>query len=163
MPRPYEPPVDSPHSLAEAYPLLAGARPIAGGTDLMVQITGEAVAKQLRERSINLYQRAAEYARGRGIIIADTKFEWGKLPGGDLILIDEVLTPDSSRFWPVDQYEVGKSFCDAVVAAGGIDALNAVWARPEALPTLAELEDPRAWIARTSGPRALLATGGDAL
>ena len=59
------------------------------------------------------------------------------------------------------QYRLGKSFCDAVVAAGGMDALNAVWARPEALPTLAELEDPRAWIARTSGPRALLAAGED--
>src|SRR5207302_5041907 len=49
------------------------------------------------------------YARGRGIIIADTKFEWGKLPNGEFILIDEVLTPDSSRFWPADQYRVGVS------------------------------------------------------
>jgi coenzyme F420 biosynthesis associated uncharacterized protein len=61
------------------------------------------------------------------------------------------------------QYRLGKSFCDAVVAAAGIDALNGVWARPEALPTLAELEDPEGWIARTSGPRALLSAGDDAL
>src|SRR5437667_2082779 len=75
----------------------------------MVKITGEPVAGELRKRSIDLYRRAANYARKRGIIIADTKFEWGKLPSGDLILIDEVLTPDSSRFWPVDEYQVGKS------------------------------------------------------
>src|SRR5207244_7644195 len=75
----------------------------------MVKITGEPVAAQLRKRSIDLYRRAADYARTRGIIIADTKFEWGKLPSGDLILIDEVLTPDSSRFWPVAEYQVGKS------------------------------------------------------
>src|SRR5205085_10306776 len=55
------------------------------------------------------YRRAADYARTRGIIIADTKFEWGKLPNGDLILIDEVLTPDSSRFWPAAEYQVGKN------------------------------------------------------
>lgn len=73
----------------------------------MADITGFEVAEELRRRSLEVYQRAAEYARGRGIIIADTKFEWGKLPGGELILIDEVLTPDSSRFWPADQYQPG--------------------------------------------------------
>jgi len=73
----------------------------------MVQITRESVGNELRERSIDLYRRASDYARARGIIIADTKFEWGKLTNGNLILIDEVLTPDSSRFWPVDQYHVG--------------------------------------------------------
>ncbi len=75
----------------------------------MEQITGPAVAAELRRRSLDLYRRAAEYARSRGIIIADTKFEWGKLPGGEFILIDEVLTPDSSRFWPADQYRPGGS------------------------------------------------------
>jgi phosphoribosylaminoimidazole-succinocarboxamide synthase len=75
----------------------------------MAKISGDSVARELRQRSIDLYRRAAEYARTRGIIIADTKFEWGNLPDGELILIDEVLTPDSSRFWPVDQYQVGKS------------------------------------------------------
>jgi phosphoribosylaminoimidazole-succinocarboxamide synthase len=75
----------------------------------MVQITGLAVAEELRRRSLDIYRRAAEFARTRGILIADTKFEWGKLPNGELILIDEVLTPDSSRFWPADQYQPGKS------------------------------------------------------
>jgi len=61
----------------------------------------------LRDRSIMLYNRAAEYARSRGIIIADTKFEWGER-GGEYLLIDEVLTPDSSRFWPADKYAPGR-------------------------------------------------------
>ena len=56
-----------------------------------------------------MYRRAADYARGRGIIIADTKFEWGRLSNGNLILVDEVLTPDSSRFWPVAEYRTGVS------------------------------------------------------
>jgi len=75
----------------------------------MAQITGLDVAEELRRRSLDVYRRAAEYARSRGILIADTKFEWGALPGGELILIDEVLTPDSSRFWPADGYRVGIS------------------------------------------------------
>jgi phosphoribosylaminoimidazole-succinocarboxamide synthase len=75
----------------------------------MTEITGKAVAEELRRRSLDIYQRAAEFALGRGIVIADTKFEWGTLPKGELILIDEVLTPDSSRFWPKDQYQPGKS------------------------------------------------------
>jgi phosphoribosylaminoimidazole-succinocarboxamide synthase len=75
----------------------------------MVAITGEAIADELRRRSLDVYRRAADYARTRGIIIADTKFEWGQLPGGSIILIDEVLTPDSSRFWPLDQYRAGGS------------------------------------------------------
>jgi phosphoribosylaminoimidazole-succinocarboxamide synthase len=78
-------------------------------SEAMAKITGPAVAEELRRRSVDLYRRAADYARGKGIIIADTKFEWGKLPDGNLILIDEVLTPDSSRFWPVDQYRAGGS------------------------------------------------------
>jgi phosphoribosylaminoimidazole-succinocarboxamide synthase len=77
--------------------------------DRMVQLVGDKVSSELRHRSIDVYRRAADYARARGIIIADTKFEWGKLPSGELILIDEVLTPDSSRFWPADQYRVGIS------------------------------------------------------
>jgi phosphoribosylaminoimidazole-succinocarboxamide synthase len=73
----------------------------------MTSITGAALADELRRRSLDVYGRAAEYARQRGILIADTKFEWGTLPGGELILIDEVLTPDSSRFWPADEYRPG--------------------------------------------------------
>jgi len=75
----------------------------------MAEITGPKVGEELRRRSVEIYQKAAEYARGRGIIIADTKFEWGQLPSGEVILIDEVLTPDSSRFWPKDQYKPGGS------------------------------------------------------
>jgi phosphoribosylaminoimidazole-succinocarboxamide synthase len=62
----------------------------------------------LRDISLRLYQEAAEYARGLGIIIADTKFEFGRDRSGQIILIDEALTPDSSRFWPAADYEVGR-------------------------------------------------------
>ncbi len=61
----------------------------------------------LRDRSIDLYKQAADYARPRGIIIADTKFEWGLLDG-TYLLVDEVLTPDSSRFWPAEAYRIGR-------------------------------------------------------
>jgi phosphoribosylaminoimidazole-succinocarboxamide synthase len=73
----------------------------------MAEITGRDTADELRRRSIDVYRRAADYARSRGLLIADTKFEWGRLPTGELILIDEVLTPDSSRFWPADGYRPG--------------------------------------------------------
>jgi len=73
----------------------------------MAQIVGDGLALRLREVSLEIYRRAAAYAAARGIIIADTKFEFG-LMGDDLIWIDEALTPDSSRFWPADQYEPGK-------------------------------------------------------
>jgi phosphoribosylaminoimidazole-succinocarboxamide synthase len=69
---------------------------------------GEETASQLRNRTLAIYAQAAEYAAGRGIIIADTKFEFGRLPDGRMILIDEILTPDSSRFWPADQYAPGR-------------------------------------------------------
>jgi phosphoribosylaminoimidazole-succinocarboxamide synthase len=73
------------------------------------KIVGPEIAERVRDISISIYSFAREYARKRGIIIADTKFEFGLLEGGKLILIDEVLTPDSSRFWPADQYQPGKS------------------------------------------------------
>ncbi|GAB6165729.1 phosphoribosylaminoimidazolesuccinocarboxamide synthase [Thermostilla marina] len=72
----------------------------------MIEITGREVAEELRQKSIDTFRRGAEYALERGIIIADTKFEFGRVDG-ELILVDEVLTPDSSRFWPADQYEPG--------------------------------------------------------
>jgi phosphoribosylaminoimidazole-succinocarboxamide synthase len=75
--------------------------------DRMKELVGGEVADELRRRSLAIYSRGAELARQRGIIIADTKFEWGRL-GGSLILIDEVLTPDSSRFWPADSYSPGR-------------------------------------------------------
>ena len=72
-----------------------------------VEIEGAEVAEKVRDLSLQIYTEARAYARERGIIIADTKFEFGKLDG-ELILIDEVLTPDSSRFWPLDEYEPGR-------------------------------------------------------
>jgi len=71
------------------------------------KITGRDVAEQARAASLKIYNFARDYARKRGIIIADTKFEFGHFDG-KLLLIDEVLTPDSSRFWPADQYQPGK-------------------------------------------------------
>ena len=75
----------------------------------MAEIVGADVMSYLRDVSLRVYGEAADFARGRGIIIADTKFEFGRDKDGQIILIDEVLTPDSSRFWPIDSYEVGKS------------------------------------------------------
>lgn len=73
----------------------------------MEDIVGKDTAKKLSEISVELYSKASDYARSKGIIIADTKFELGEIDG-KIILIDEVLTPDSSRFWPLDEYEPGK-------------------------------------------------------
>ncbi len=72
-------------------------------------IVGDDVLNRLRDVSLRLYNEARDYARSRGIIIADTKFEFGRDKSGDIILIDEVLTPDSSRFWPTESYSPGKS------------------------------------------------------
>ena len=72
-----------------------------------VKLVGEATAKPLKDATIGLYTKAADYAAKHGIIIADTKFEFGKDDDGSLILADEVLTPDSSRFWPEASYRVG--------------------------------------------------------
>ena len=74
-----------------------------------VQLVGEDVARQIRDYSIELYTRAAEYALTKGIIIADTKFEFGLDEDGNVVLGDEMLTPDSSRFWPAQGYEPGHS------------------------------------------------------
>jgi phosphoribosylaminoimidazole-succinocarboxamide synthase len=73
----------------------------------MADLTGRDVAETLRERTLDVYRRAAAYAERRGILLADTKLEWGRLPDGEIILIDEVLTPDSSRFWPAEGYRIG--------------------------------------------------------
>ena len=70
---------------------------------------GADLARQMRDASLRLYREAADYARDRGIIIADTKFEFGVDDAGELRLIDEALTPDSSRFWPADSYRTGIS------------------------------------------------------
>ncbi|RLF45167.1 MAG: phosphoribosylaminoimidazolesuccinocarboxamide synthase [Thermoplasmata archaeon] len=73
----------------------------------MQDIIGKENAEQLKEISLEIYEKARDYAKSRGIIIADTKFEFGKIDD-EIILVDELLTPDSSRFWPLDNYEVGK-------------------------------------------------------
>jgi len=75
----------------------------------MCEIVGKEVGAKVRDASLRLYTEAADYAATRGIIIADTKFEFGLNGNGELVLIDEVLTADSSRFWPADQYAVGAS------------------------------------------------------
>ena len=72
-------------------------------------LLGGELAEQVRSVSLEIYTRCAAYARERGIIIADTKFEFGLDDAGQLVLIDEVLTPDSSRFWPADSYAPGQS------------------------------------------------------
>jgi phosphoribosylaminoimidazole-succinocarboxamide synthase len=78
------------------------------GFDEAARMVGQATAERVRELSLQIYRTARAYAAQRGIIIADTKFEFGHF-NGQLILIDEVLTPDSSRFWPADQYQPGRS------------------------------------------------------
>mgnify|MGYP001073881063 CR=1 FL=1 len=101
-------------SSALAEPIFTPATKAQTGHDENVsfertaEIVGQQTAEELRQRSIALFKRGAAYALERGIVIADTKFEWGQVDG-KLILIDEVLTPDSSRFWPADQYQPGRS------------------------------------------------------
>ena len=78
--------------------------------DRAAELIGDrALMEELRRISIEIYERGAEHAAERGIILADTKFELGSSPGAEIVLGDEVLTPDSSRFWPVDTYEPGRS------------------------------------------------------
>ena len=77
--------------------------------DYVVAAIGEPLANQVREITLRLYQAASDYAAGRGILIADTKFEFGLDDHGVLHLMDEVLTPDSSRFWPADSWQIGIS------------------------------------------------------
>src|SRR5689334_22672532 len=77
--------------------------------DQVRELIGDEQTALLRDTSLRLYKEAHEYASRRGIIIADTKFEFGLGKDGQLLLVDEVLTPDSSRFWPADEYEAGRS------------------------------------------------------
>ena len=79
------------------------------GFDECARLIGRELAEEVRRKAIALYSEAAEYARTRGIIICDTKFEFGLDENGTLTLMDEVLTPDSSRFWPADQYQPGSN------------------------------------------------------
>jgi len=95
-------------------PIFTPATKAASGHDENIshkraaELVGEDVITELRDRSVALYSAAADYAAQRGVIIADTKFEWGLDSSGRLILIDELLTPDSSRFWPAEGYKPGR-------------------------------------------------------
>lgn len=97
------------------YPVFTPTTKAETGHDLPMTfaqveaMVGSACAAKLRDNSIAVYVAAARYALRHGVIIADTKFEWGLDEQGNLVLADEVLTPDSSRFWPKDQYRVGGS------------------------------------------------------
>jgi len=97
-------PIFTPSTKAEV-----GDHDINVSFDDVVARIGAGKANQIREKSIQLYQLAADYARERGIIIADTKFEFGVDANDEVVLIDEILTPDSSRYWPADEYRVGIS------------------------------------------------------
>ena len=77
--------------------------------DRCKEILGDELAEKVKKVTINIYKKCADYALSKGIIIADTKFEFGLDENGNLVLGDEVLTPDSSRFWPLDDYKVGRS------------------------------------------------------
>lgn len=78
--------------------------------DRAAELVGDrALMEELRRISIEVYERGAEHAAERGILLADTKFEFGRHPGAEIVLADEVLTPDSSRFWPADRYEPGRA------------------------------------------------------
>lgn len=97
-------PIFTPSTKAEV-----GDHDINVSFDDIVTKIGSDMANQVRDTSIQLYRLAADYARERGIIIADTKFEFGVDENNELVLIDEILTPDSSRYWPADEYQVGIS------------------------------------------------------
>jgi phosphoribosylaminoimidazole-succinocarboxamide synthase len=77
--------------------------------DEVVDLVGEQTAAELRRVTVEVYQRGADLAAARGIIVADTKLEFGKAKDGTLVLADEVLTPDSSRFWPAGSYAPGRA------------------------------------------------------
>ena len=98
-----------------AQPIFTPATKAGSGHDenisfeRLCEIVGKPLAEKIREASIRLYREAADFAATRGILIADTKFEFGLDEKGTLVLIDEVLTADSSRFWPADEYRTGVS------------------------------------------------------
>ncbi|MEQ1837914.1 MAG: phosphoribosylaminoimidazolesuccinocarboxamide synthase [Candidatus Nitrotoga sp.] len=99
-----------PHALfTPSTKAAAGAHDENISFEQAVKLLGAARANEVRAASLALYTEAAEYAETKGLIIADTKFEFGLDAAGKLYLIDEALTPDSSRFWPADQYQIGSS------------------------------------------------------
>ena len=102
------------------------------------KIIGKELAAQIQDKAIALYTEAADYAANKGIIIADTKFEFGQDDNGKLYLIDEALTPDSSRFWPADQYKIGMSppSYDKQFVRDWLETQN--WNKKPPAPTLPE-------------------------
>lgn len=103
--------------------------------DVEVQL-GSALARELRDRSMALYEQGARLAERAGILVADTKFEFGIAPNGELLLIDEVLTPDSSRFWPADTYAPGRAqpSLDKQPVRDWLDSLGDAWDRRPPAP-----------------------------
>jgi phosphoribosylaminoimidazole-succinocarboxamide synthase len=107
-------PADLKESARLAEPIFTPSTKATSGHDenisfeKMVEIIGKKDAQELKRRCLKIYERAHQFALGKGIIICDTKLEWGKTEGGEIILADELLTPDSSRFWPVDSYQPGR-------------------------------------------------------
>ena len=109
--------------------------------DKVIEMIGEKLANQIRDVSIRLYKEASEYAATRGIIIADTKFEFGLDDAGQLVLMDEILTADSSRFWPAETYYVGanppsydKQFVRDWLETAMVD--GKLWSKTAPAPTL---------------------------
>ena len=102
------------------------------------ELLGDSLARRVRDLSIDIYERAARHALDRGIIIADTKFEFGLNAAGELFIIDEILTPDSSRFWPADEYAPGSSppSYDKQYVRDYLDTLD--WDKTAPGPSLAE-------------------------
>ena len=141
--------ISLPPGLAEAqqlpHPIFTPSTKAPSGThDENISLTqaetllGADLATRVRDTSIALYQAARDYAISKGIIIADTKFEFGTNDEGELFLIDEALTPDSSRFWPADQYLMGKnppSF-DKQFVRDYLESVN--WNKKPPAPTLPE-------------------------
>jgi phosphoribosylaminoimidazole-succinocarboxamide synthase len=125
-------------------PIFTPATKAESGHDINIseaeagRLVGEDLIRQLRELTLALYEHGAKHAESRGIILADTKFEFGLTRSGDIILIDEVMTPDSSRYWPQDQYSPGgaqPSFDKQYVR----DYLEEIhWNKQPPVPTLPE-------------------------
>jgi len=125
-------------------PIFTPATKATSGHDINIseedaaRLVGTDLVNQLRSLTLALYSHGVQHAESRGIILADTKFEFGRLPSGELILIDEVMTPDSSRYWPKDQYAPGgpqPSFDKQFVR----DYLEAIrWDKQPPVPSLPE-------------------------
>ena len=106
--------------------------------DEVCEQLGEETANIIREKSLLIYNEAARFAQSKGIILADTKFEFGVLESGEIILIDEVLTPDSSRFWPEHDYKIGRSQASYDKQYVREYLLTTTWDRNSSPPVLPE-------------------------